>query len=169
MPRVAPGLRVERLLEDALVMVADRAMALGPDSAERYIYIDWSYGYREAHAHAMPELSAPSLIIGHPETALDYILCHGGAAFFPLADIAPLLAERRLFRVKEAPVLKRPTYLIYPETTADPESLDIAVAAIRQAAAEVKQIEALAPQRGAGRGSALEPHPLRRAHSRHRR
>ncbi len=130
-PQALPGLKVEKLFEDKLVMVSDRAEAMSPRVAERYVYVDWSFGYRQKHAELLPELSAPRTTIGNPEAALAYVLRNGGTAYFPQSDVEDHLVEHRLHRVQGAPVIRRPCYVTYAERPAKEELLQIALEAIR--------------------------------------
>ncbi len=130
-PQPAPGLRIEKLFEDHLVLVSDRLEELGPQLAQRYIYIDWSYGYRQAHAELLPDLMAPRTIIGNPEAAMSFLQNQGGAAFFPLSDVEDMIATRKLYRVKGAPVIRRPCYVTYPENSAKAGLIATAIEILR--------------------------------------
>jgi DNA-binding transcriptional LysR family regulator len=130
-PRALPGLKVERLFEDLLVLVADRPETLGDHLRHGYIYIDWSYGYRQRHAELLPIFSSPRTIIGNPEAAMDYLLERGGSAYFPLSDVDDKIASRQLFRVQDAPVIRRPCYATYPDKSVKEEILLPALAILR--------------------------------------
>lgn len=136
-PRALPGLKVERLFEDLLVLVCDRPESLGPQMVPGYIYVDWSYGYRQRHAELLPIFASPRTIIGNPEAAMDYLLEHGGSAYFPLSDVTEKLTERRLFQVKDAPVIRRPCYATYAEKSAKDDVLQPALQLLRRIAADL--------------------------------
>ena len=134
-PRALPGLRAERLFEDLLVLVAHEPATLGEHLAHGYVYIDWSYGYRQRHAELLPVFSSPRTIIGNPEAAMDFILEKGGSAYFPLSDVEEKLAERQLFRVREAPIIRRPCYVTYAERSAKEDVLLLALNVLRRVTA----------------------------------
>lgn len=134
-PRALPGLRVERLFEDLLVLVSHEPETLGDHLTHGYVYIDWSYGYRQRHAELLPMFSSPRTVIGNPEAAMDFIMENGGSAYFPLSDVEDKLAERRLHRVREAPVIRRPCYVTYAERSAKDEVLAPALAVLRRVTA----------------------------------
>lgn len=134
-PRALPGLKVERLFEDLLVLVADRSERLGDHLTRGYVYIDWSYGYRQRHAELLPIFSSPRTIIGNPEAAMEYLMEHGGSAYFPLSDVEDKLGEGQLFQVQDAPVIRRPCYATYPEKSAKETHLAAALDTLRTVAA----------------------------------
>jgi DNA-binding transcriptional LysR family regulator len=134
-PRALPGLKVERLFEDLLVLVADRSETLGDHLTRGYVYIDWSYGYRQRHAELLPIFSSPRTIIGNPEAAMEYLMEHGGSAYFPLSDVEDKLGEGQLFQVQDAPVIRRPCYATYPEKSAKETHLAAALDTLRNVAA----------------------------------
>lgn len=133
-PQALPGLKVEKLFEDKLVLVSDEPATLGEQLAEKYIYIDWSYGYRQKHAELLADLASPRTIIGNPETAMAYLLENGGSAYFPLSDVEDKLAECSLHRVLGAPVIRRPCYVTYAEKSAKDDLLASALAVLRDVA-----------------------------------
>lgn len=130
-PQALPGLKTETLFEDQLVLASTTPRAEVSAVAEKYIYIDWGYGYRQKHAVSLPDLSIPNLTIGNPDVALDYMREHGGSAYLSLADIASQLAAGELHIVEEAPVIRRPCYLTYPERSDKPELLAAGLDAMR--------------------------------------
>lgn len=134
-PRALPGLKVEKLFEDQLVLVSDTATSLGPHLVSGYVYIDWSYGYRQKHAELLPDFSSPITIIGNPETAMDYILDHGGSGYFPASDVEEKLSDGLLHRVQGAPVLRRPCYVTYAEKSGNEAQLAAALEVLRRVTA----------------------------------
>lgn len=119
MPQVLPGLVVEHFLDDRMVMVSRDKRHLAACKNKDYLYIDWSYGYREEHLDKLPELQNSPFNIGFGEIALEYILHGTGFCYLPFVSIEGHLASGRLHVVEGAPELNRPAYLIYPEVPID--------------------------------------------------
>ena len=131
MPQVLPGLVVEPFLEDRMVMVSRDKRHLSTCKSKDYLYVDWSYGYREEHLDKLPEFQNSPFNIGYGEIALEYILRASGFCYLPLVNITEYLASRRLHIVEGAPELSRPAYLIYPENTIDMDRTKKAIEGLR--------------------------------------
>lgn len=130
-PQPLPGLQIEKLLEDQLVLVSTKPGEEISDIAESYIYLDWGYGYRQKHRTSLPGLAETKVTIGNPDVALAYMQQHGGSAYFPLADISAMLDRAELHVVAETPIIKRPCYLTFPEQSDKPELLSAGLDAMR--------------------------------------
>src|SRR5690606_35756667 len=75
-PEYWPGVQVEQLLEEKLIMVSSR------QSAEPYIYIDWGEHFRKQHDDALPAFARAQLTVNLGPLALHYILENGGSGYF---------------------------------------------------------------------------------------
>ena len=131
MPKVLPGLHIEEAFTDPLVMVADRPRHLSECNNANYIYVDWSYGYKEEHREKLPHLHSSPINIGFGEIALAYILREEGIAYLPKQDVEPYLESGQLHIVDESPQLHRPAYLVYSKQPADKNKIDIAITGIQ--------------------------------------
>jgi DNA-binding transcriptional LysR family regulator len=131
MPQVLPGLVVEHFMDDRMVMVSRAKRHLSACKNKDYIYIDWSYGYREEHLDKLPEFQNSPFNIGFGEIALEYILHGTGFCYLPFVSIEGHLAGGRLHIVEGAPELNRPAYLIYPEVSVDIERTKKAIEGLR--------------------------------------
>jgi DNA-binding transcriptional LysR family regulator len=127
MPVTVPGLTVERILDDRMVMVARHKRHLSNCKSRDYVYIDWSYGYREEHMNKLPEFQNSPLNIGYGEIALEYILQSEGFCYLPFVSVESHIAGKRLHIVDGAPELSRPAYLIYPQVCVDVERTKLAI------------------------------------------
>ncbi|MHC4816081.1 MAG: LysR family transcriptional regulator, partial [Planctomycetota bacterium] len=83
---------------------------------------------------AFPEMASPAISVGLGALGLQYILENGGSGYFPLRLVRPLLAARRLHRVRQAPEFRRPAYVVYPADPSDDELLQLALSGLRQVA-----------------------------------
>lgn len=75
-PEYWPGLQVEQLLEEKLVMV--RSVL----SAEPYLYVDWGPDFRSQHDAALPDRAKAALACNLGPLALQYIMQNGGSGYF---------------------------------------------------------------------------------------
>ncbi len=134
-PRQTPGLIVEDLLEETLVLVATDQRKLREGWVEDYVYVDWGNEFRASHGEAFPEMETPAVSVGLGSLGLEYILQNGGSGYFPIRVVQPYLDQKKLFLIDAAPQLQRPAYVVYTENARDQETLDIAMKGLREIAA----------------------------------
>ncbi|WP_282609672.1 LysR family transcriptional regulator [Pelagibius sp. Alg239-R121] len=134
-PRQAPGLVIEKLLEEALVLVATDERRLSPGWIEDYVYVDWGDVFRTQHAEAFPEMETAAISVGLGALGLQHILHRGGSGYFPRRAVQPLIDEGRLIQLSEAPVISRPAYVVYRKEPEDPETQALALNGLRDIAA----------------------------------
>lgn len=148
-PESRPGLTVEPLLEETLVLVST-----DPRKRERpgpgYVYVDWGPEFYARHSASFPDLVGPALTVNIGWLGLHHILEHGGSGYFPLRLVRGHLEARHLTRLSGAPEFSQPAYLVYPaEDRAD--YLDAALEEIRSLARrEIASPPATSPKRGRG-------------------
>jgi len=135
-PRQTPGLIVEDLLVEELVLVATDQRKLREGWVEDYVFVDWGNEYRALHGEAFPEMETPAISVGLGSLGLEYILQNGGSGYFPIRVVQPYLDEHKLFLVEAAPQIQRPAYVVYTENARDPETLKIALTGLREIAAK---------------------------------
>ncbi|SLN47753.1 LysR family transcriptional regulator [Oceanibacterium hippocampi] len=124
-PQSRPGLTVEPLLEETLVLAATpegERGGMGPG----YVFIDWGPEFYARHSVLFPDHPGPAIAANIGWLGLQHILSAGGSGYFPLRVVRGLLAEGTLVRVAGAPEFALLAYMVYP---ADPGS-DIIAAAI---------------------------------------
>ena len=124
-PHVGPGLRIEKLFDEEVVLVGTQRYPRRPsgqaaDWEKHYVFVDWGAEYRSEHALAWPDLATPAIHFGVGTVALEFILRSGGAAYLPLRMVRRHLGERRLFRVAGAPAFERPVYLVMTADSLEP-------------------------------------------------
>lgn len=133
-PQQTPGLKIEKLLEETLVLVATRRRALRRGWVEDYVYVDWGDVYRAEHGKAFPEMETPAVTVGLGALGLQYILDNGGSGYFPLRVVLPSIEAGKLFRIDDAPVIHRPAYVVYRASPRAPETQQIALDGLRRIA-----------------------------------
>jgi LysR family transcriptional regulator, flagellar master operon regulator len=132
-PRHMPGLKVEKILEEELVLVTTDA-TVSDVSDPDYVYVDWGEDFAAHHGMSFPRFSDPGLFVGLGPLALDYIVQIGGAGYFRRRAVQPFLASGRLKLVPDAPAFTHPVYAVYSESI-DSDVLGLAVAGLRELAA----------------------------------
>jgi len=131
-PQSRPGLTVERLLEERLMMVSTERNTEGlPDDG--YVYVDWGPEFYAQHSLHFPDYAGAGVVANIGWLGLHHILEQGGSGYFPLRLIAPYLADGRLHHRVQAPEFRLPAHAVYPD---EPRSATIGLAleAMRQIA-----------------------------------
>jgi len=113
-PRYRPGLRVELLAEERLVMVTTPPGAGG--EAPPYVQVDWGpeFALRQGPGPAAQGEPAPHVGLG--PLGLGYILAAGGSGYFRMGAARPHLESGRLRLVPGAPEFFYPAYAVHAET-----------------------------------------------------
>ena len=111
-PQSRPGLKVEQLFEERLVMVSSRRNAL-PEPGTDYIYVDWGREFYARHSTSFPNFTGQSLSVNIGWLALRHLLDIGGTAYLPLRIAQPHLATGALHQVSNAPSFFMPAYVVH--------------------------------------------------------
>ncbi|XOV90061.1 MAG: LysR family transcriptional regulator [Pseudomonadota bacterium] len=138
-PAYLPGLQVELLMEEKLVLVTT-----DPDSepdVDGYVRVGWSADFLARHDTAFPDRHHNRLFVGHGPLALQYLLRAGGSGYFRTRAIEPYLADGRLRRVAQAPEFTYPVFCVH-RGDADPT----VQTALLDLAQVVKQLDGSEPR-----------------------
>jgi DNA-binding transcriptional LysR family regulator len=132
-PPQLPDLAIREVAILNLIMVSTRpgqtvSAALGAD----YIMVDWGTSFGSSHAHHFPDLPTPAIRMSLGSLAFNYLLHHDGSAY--LAEDALKLpnARQRLFRVEQAPVVKRTAYAVYRPDSERQDIIQTTLALLQQ-------------------------------------
>jgi len=131
-PQSRPGLRVEPLFDDRLVLVSTaplRRSELGPG----YVYIDWGPEYLARHSASFPEFFGSALTANIGWLGLQHVLENGGSGYFPLRLVRPHLQSGQLMIGSGRPEFSLSAYAVYP-TDADESVIGPALVLMREAA-----------------------------------
>lgn len=109
-PDYWPGMQVEQLLEEKLILVRT------PHTAEPYVYVDWGSHFRRQHDAAWPGKARTNLTMDLGPLAIQYLIANGGSGYFRTRVAQPWLARGALERVTDAPEFSYPVYLVYPRS-----------------------------------------------------
>jgi DNA-binding transcriptional LysR family regulator len=133
-PRQTPGLIIEDLLEETLILVATDRRQLADGWIEDYVFVDWGAEFRRRHGEAFPDMDTPAVSVGLGSLGLEYIRQNGGSGYFPVRVVQPAIDRGELFVVEDAQSMQRPAYMVYPEVARFRETLDLALEGLRQIA-----------------------------------
>jgi DNA-binding transcriptional LysR family regulator len=113
-PQQRPGLRIELLIEEKLVMVSTSKRTKTPNPAD-YVYVDWGPEFAAQHSLAFPGLSSAGVVAGLGPLGREYLLAAGGSGYFRLAVVRAHLESGRLHRVADAPEFLYPAYAVFAD------------------------------------------------------
>lgn len=123
-PQSRPGLVVERLFDDTLVLVSTRADQHDePDPG--YVHVDWGPEFHAQHRASFPDWPGPAVVVNIGLLGLQQLALAGGSGYFPQRLVADDLADGRLHRVPGTPTFVLPAYAVYPS---EPDSEDVMTA-----------------------------------------
>ena len=146
-PQQRPGLRIELLIEEKLVLVTSDARGRRP-RPEDYVHVDWGPEFTAQHGLAFPELAGAGVYAGLGPLGLEYLLAAGGAGYFRLQVVQPYLQEGRLRRIDGAPEFLCPAYAVYA-ASADAAIVEAALAGLRAVVRAGAAPASRAPRRAA--------------------
>ena len=112
-PQSRPGLKVEQLFDERLVMVSTSARN-APEPQAGYVYVDWGPEFYARHSASFPNFGGPSLTANIGWLGLQHVMKSGGSGYFPMRIVLPHIAAKRLHLVAGAPEFSVPAYVFYP-------------------------------------------------------
>jgi DNA-binding transcriptional LysR family regulator len=136
-PQYRPGLKIELLMKEKLVLVTTAHRKAGEPRAEDYVYVDWGPDFAAHHNLTYPQLSNAGTYVDLGPLALNFVLEAGGSGYFRAHAVAPHLRSGRLQLVRGAPEFLFPAYAVYSES-ADPKIVTPALAGLRHVATAAK-------------------------------
>ena len=112
-PQSRPGLKVERLFEEQLVLVSTDPNG-GGEPRDGYVYVDWGPEFYARHSVSFPNFAGPSITVNIGWLGLQHVLENGGSGYFPRRIVQSLLTQGRLHLAGGAPEFSMPAYVTYP-------------------------------------------------------
>jgi DNA-binding transcriptional LysR family regulator len=131
-PQHRPGLRIELLIEEKLVLVTTLRRGGAPRAAD-YVFVDWGPEFAVQHNLAFPELAGAGVFAGLGPLGREYLLAAGGSAYIRSSVVRAHLESGRLRRVPGAPEFLYPAYAVYSDS-ADLKVVTPALAGLRHVA-----------------------------------
>jgi LysR family transcriptional regulator, flagellar master operon regulator len=117
-PQHRPGLKIDLLLEEKLVLVTTQPGAV-PTGDGGYVHVDWGPDFAIHHATKFSE-EIPALFIDLGPLALSYVLSTGGSGYFRMSVVKSHVSSGRLHLVADAPEFSYPIYVVYTGSVDDP-------------------------------------------------
>jgi DNA-binding transcriptional LysR family regulator len=109
-----PGLVTAEACSCDLVMVSSgRDETVESAFRKNYVFVDWGSSFRNEHALLFPDMLSPGIRLGPGYIACDYIRQYGGTAYLPESVIGNDSSEKKLFPVRDAPVINRKSFAVY--------------------------------------------------------
>jgi len=121
-PRLEPGLVVDQLLEEKLVLVRSLHKC-----SDEYVYVGWGPQFAAMHEASFPVVRQPGLFVGLGPLGLNYILRAGGCGYFRSRVVAPFVQSGELEIVEDAPQFSYPAYVVSSQTAAESGSTEQAL------------------------------------------
>ena len=112
-PQSRPGLKVEQLFEEKLILVSTESKGK-PELRSDYVYVDWGPEFYARHSAFFPSFGGAPLIVNIGWLGLQHILENGGSGYFPERIVLPYLEANRLNLIRGAPEFSMPAYVVYP-------------------------------------------------------
>ncbi|MFC4272669.1 LysR family transcriptional regulator [Sneathiella chungangensis] len=133
-PHNRPGLTVEPLIEERLILVSTNPNDL-PEPGPGYVYIDWGPEFYVQHSASFPEFTGAALSANVGWLGLHQILKHGGSGYFPERHVRAIIDEGRMTQIAGAPDFLLPAFIVYTSRS-EKKHLATAVETIRKVASE---------------------------------
>ncbi len=113
-PQLRPGLQVEKLMEEELVLVASW---INPtlDLAGRYAFIDWGPEFVQAHSLHLPDLTNPGLTLSLGALSADFVRRRNLAAYLPARYVKRYIDAGQLHLIPDAPTFPYPIWAVWRE------------------------------------------------------
>jgi DNA-binding transcriptional LysR family regulator len=127
-PQHRPGLKIDLLMEEKLVLATTNSEARAPDGSD-YVYMDWGPDFTLNHGVNFPS-AAPDLSFDLGPLALNYVLAAGGSGYFRMSAVEPLISAGQLHLVPDMPQFSYPVYAVQ-SASADESVVGPAMAGLR--------------------------------------
>ncbi|MCX7195188.1 MAG: LysR family transcriptional regulator [Proteobacteria bacterium] len=111
-PQQSPGLQIEHLFDETLVLVTTDPDKPWPN--EDYIYVDWGPAFYELHNSYYPNMERPPQVVNIFWLGVQLIISNGGSCFLPTRIAEPLIQTRKLFLVPDSAKFRLPAYMMFP-------------------------------------------------------
>jgi DNA-binding transcriptional LysR family regulator len=132
MPQIRPGLLVEKVMEEELVLVASWPDA-DIDNLDNYVFVDWGPEFVGAHTLVLPELTNPGLTFSLGAMVAEYVINRKASAYLPARYVKKYIDSGQLHLVPDAPRFPYPVWAVWREDL-DPALAKIAKAELSKVA-----------------------------------
>lgn len=130
-PQRCPGITIEHLLTETLILVSTEPRQLSSEQVPGYIFVDWGESFREQHSQAFPDAPSHRLTVGLGAVALNHILKQGGSGYFLKSMVKDLIEDGLIHQIEQAPIFERPLYLVHQDEVQDQKLLEKAITGLK--------------------------------------
>jgi LysR family transcriptional regulator, flagellar master operon regulator len=117
-PESRPGLTIEHLFDEAMVLVTSNPDRPWPDPG--YIHVDWGLEFHAQFGVRFPDMETAARTANIGWLALQLIQSHGGSAYLPGRMVRDAIDQGRLWRVHESPLIAMPVHMVFPVDRDEP-------------------------------------------------
>ena len=110
-PQARPGLGLERLFDETLVLVSRSTACDWPDPD--YVHVDWGTEFLHQFSTHFPDHPPAALSANIGWLGIQQLLTSGGSGYFPQRTVRALLEQKRLYQVPDAPQFSLTAYMVY--------------------------------------------------------
>lgn len=129
-PTMRQGLRIEKVTEEELILVASWPAPTLDQLPGHYAYVDWSPEFLTFHQLHLPHLTNPGLTLDMGVLSALYIINRRCAAYLPTRYAKRFLDEGSLHLVANAPVFAYPIWSVWREDL-DDDIADVAAKTLK--------------------------------------
>ena len=111
-PQSRPGLGIEQLFDETLLLVSSSPDCPWPDP--RYIHVDWGPEFVRQFTLHNPDTAPAAVTSNIGALGLNHLIENGGSGYFPVRLLRKPLAAGQVWRIPDSPVFRLPVYMVYP-------------------------------------------------------
>ena len=105
---------VVEIMQIPLVLVSSNiGLSVEQALSTNYMLVDWGTSFANAHAQHFANMPAARMRLALGRMAKDLMLGQGGSAYLGEPMVEDELRKKKLFRIKDAPVINRSAYAAY--------------------------------------------------------
>ena len=108
-----PEVMLEEIGHINLIMVSSNKNITAEEAVKNYALVDWGTSFSITHAQHFPDIPPPKLRVQIGRLAYNHLLHSGGSAYLAETMVEEELKNKTVFKVKDAPVIKRMAYAAY--------------------------------------------------------
>ena len=112
-PTLRPGLSIDRILDEELVLVASWPAATVEELAPHYVYVEWGSDFLHFHNLHLPGLTNPGLTLRMGAMAARFIMNRRAAGFLPARYAKRYLDAGRLHLIEGVPSYTYPVWAVW--------------------------------------------------------
>ncbi|MCB5410549.1 LysR family transcriptional regulator [Pseudogemmobacter faecipullorum] len=136
-PLTRAGVSSLPLFEEKMILVSTEKGISAAAPGEGYIRVEAGEDFARFHQEELPHLQNPSLVMALGGLTRGFLLSRSASAYLPEREVHDDLRQGRLYRVAQAPVFTRQTWVIWRESM-DQKIRNVAEATLNTALEDMK-------------------------------